>query len=110
MYFPSFKWLRLKFEMKVQRRRNKLEVANSGTLTNSQNENPLIVVEYIINITDNLLSRWTTVCLHLFPQKLPQLIKTMVYLSQKSQLLTKNIAKCNEKSIKHNCDIENEVK
>lgn len=45
-----------------------------------------------------------------FLQKLPQLMKTVVQLSQKSQLLTKKIAKCNKKSIKHNCVIENDVK
>lgn len=69
MYFHSFKWLRSKFVKKVQRRRNKLKVANSGTLTNSQNENLLIVVDYIINITGHLLLHshipCTTVCLHL---------------------------------------------
>ena len=75
MYFPSFKWLGSKFEKKVQRRRNRLKVANSGTLTNSPNENPLIVVEYIINIIGHLLLHshipWTTVCLHLFSPEAP---------------------------------------
>ena len=74
MYFPSFKWLRSKFEKKV---------ANSGTLTNSQNENPLIVVEFISNIIGHLLFYILTYDGQLFVyicflQKLPQLMKTVV--------------------------------
>lgn len=59
----------------MKRRRNKLKVANSGTLTNSQNENPLIVVEYIITIIGHLLLhshiRWTAVYLPLFSPEAP---------------------------------------
>lgn len=116
VYFPSFKWLRSKFEKKVPRRRNKLRVANSGTLTNSQDENPLIVVEYIINITGHLLLHshipWTTVFPHLFSPEAPSTDENcgLVVIEQPFTHKKNIIAKCNEKSIKHNCDIENEVK
>ena len=111
VYFPSFKWLRSKFEKKVQRRSCQFWDSNQQPRWKPFNCGWVYYQHHwsfaftFSHTMDNCFSTFVFSRSSLNWWKLWSSCHRTAIYSEKNI-----IAKCNEKSIKHNCGIENEVK